>query len=311
MNSLEGAWQAVAQAFDTAQSKAGSVARAGITNELNQIARRLKQYKTEQDWSDAVLDGAARFAHQVALFAIVGTQCTLRGARGVELPGEASFALSDATAFESVSSSGDTIITLCAPKEVSSLLASSVPATCSCLIPISNGIRVVAILFSAGQGPLDTNALELIANIGSSVLERHSHAPIHVQIAPGANPLQTDFPNGGQGRVSVAKIPLGDSGSPIASLPDSQKLVHLQARRFARVKAAEIQLYRPEACHAGRENKDLFLYLKREIESARDTFRNQFMSVSGMVDYLHLELVHQLANNDEVLLGSDYPGQMV
>jgi hypothetical protein len=72
-----------------------------------------------------------------------------------------------------------------------------------------------------------------------------------------------------------------------------------------------MQLYRPEACHAGRENKDLFFYLKREIESARDTFRNQFMSVSGMVDYLHLELVQQLANNDEVLLGSDYPGQMV
>jgi hypothetical protein len=88
-------------------------------------------------------------------------------------------------------------------------------------------------------------------------------------------------------------------------------MVHLHARRFARVKVAEMQFYRPEACHAGREQKNLYLHLKQDIDSARELFRNQFMTSPTIVDYLHLELVGALAENDETRLGVDYPGQMV
>jgi hypothetical protein len=35
------------------------------------------------------------------------------------------------------------------------------------------------------------------------------------------------------------------------------------------------------------------------------------MTTPSMVDYLHLELVATLAHGDELLLGADYPGQML
>jgi hypothetical protein len=94
-------------------------------------------------------------------------------------------------------------------------------------------------------------------------------------------------------------------------LPDSEKLMHVRAKRFGRSRVAEMQLYRPEACQSGRAQKDLYLFLKAEIDGAREVFRNQFMSAQSMEDYLHLELVSQLANNDDSLLGEDYPGEMV
>jgi hypothetical protein len=50
--------------------------------------------------------------------------------------------------------------------------------------------------------------------------------------------------------------------------------------------------------------------LKKEIDAARETFRNQFMGDRSMVDYLHLELVSAAAEGDEAKLGADYPGPL-
>ena len=94
-------------------------------------------------------------------------------------------------------------------------------------------------------------------------------------------------------------------------LREDERKSHFRAQRFARVKVAEMQLYKPDACRAGREQSNLYLYLKDEIDSARAVFRNQFMSTPTMVDYFHVELVRTLAENNEVVLGADYPGQML
>jgi hypothetical protein len=94
------------------------------------------------------------------------------------------------------------------------------------------------------------------------------------------------------------------------ALTPEEKLIHVRAQRFARVKVAEMQLYRPEACQAGREQKNLYVFLSQEIGNARDLFRTQFMSTRSMVDYLHRELIDKLADDDEALLGAEYPGQM-
>jgi hypothetical protein len=94
-------------------------------------------------------------------------------------------------------------------------------------------------------------------------------------------------------------------------IPEPDRLQHMRAQRLARVKIAEMQLYRPEACQAGLAQKDIYLFLKREIDSARDIFREQFLSTKSMADYLHLELLARLAQNDNASLGADYPGRMV
>ena len=52
--------------------------------------------------------------------------------------------------------------------------------------------------------------------------------------------------------------------------------------------------------------------LRKSIDAAREAFRPSFFApCSSMVDYLHLELVHTLANDDPDLLGDNYPGPMV
>jgi hypothetical protein len=96
-----------------------------------------------------------------------------------------------------------------------------------------------------------------------------------------------------------------------ADLDESQRQLHIRARRFARVAVAEMQLSKPEACRAGREQGDLYLFLKNEIDKAREIYSRQFRTMSSMADYLHLELVRNAAEGEDLKLGADYPGQLV
>ena len=51
--------------------------------------------------------------------------------------------------------------------------------------------------------------------------------------------------------------------------------------------------------------------LRGRIDVARETFQKTFFAAAPtMVDYLHLELVRTLANDDPELLGKEYPGPM-
>ena len=85
----------------------------------------------------------------------------------------------------------------------------------------------------------------------------------------------------------------------------------LSAQRFARVKIAEIQLYQASAVKAGRDAHDLYGSLQPQIDAAREAFRQRYLSAgNGLSDYLHVELVRELANDDATLLGPGYPGPM-
>jgi hypothetical protein len=66
------------------------------------------------------------------------------------------------------------------------------------------------------------------------------------------------------------------------------------------------------AVKRGRTRRDLYSELREPVSAARDAFRKQFFAkCPSMVDYLHLELVKTLANDDADALGKDYPGPMV
>ena len=88
--------------------------------------------------------------------------------------------------------------------------------------------------------------------------------------------------------------------------------MHLAGQRFARVKVAEMRLYRADAVSSGRVTRDLYGALREPIDIARDEFRNRFMAACpSMVDYLHLELIRSLAHEDVELLGPEYPGPII
>jgi hypothetical protein len=90
--------------------------------------------------------------------------------------------------------------------------------------------------------------------------------------------------------------------------------VHAQevrARRFAKVKIAEIQLYQATAVKAGRAARDLYGALKPHMDAARQAFQEQYLSNgTHTADYLHSEFVRALANDDATLLGPGYPGPL-
>ena len=132
-------------------------------------------------------------------------------------------------------------------------------------------------------------------------------APLHAAIV--TTPAAASFK---AGSAAPAALPAEESRLPAWSdLPTEQRQLHIRAQRFARVTVAEIQISRQEACRAGREQSDLYLFLKREIDKARENYRKQFMTVPSMVDYLHLELIQNAAHGDEHKLGVDYPGRLL
>ncbi|HLH38634.1 MAG TPA: hypothetical protein VKX39_05755 [Bryobacteraceae bacterium] len=83
------------------------------------------------------------------------------------------------------------------------------------------------------------------------------------------------------------------------------------ARRFAKVKIAEMRLYQAPAVESGRAARDLYGSLQPHIDAARKAFAERFLQNGNRsADYLHSELVRVLAKNDATLLGPDYPGPM-
>ena len=98
-----------------------------------------------------------------------------------------------------------------------------------------------------------------------------------------------------------------------ASVPatDSPNEAAFRAKRFVRVKVAEMQLYAADRVAAGRAARQLYRALQKEIDDARAGFAAEFLTPPrGIPDCLHEELVRVLAQNDATLLGSDYPGPL-
>ena len=278
-------------------------------DELNQILRRLRSYRTEAEWTGAFLDGAKPYAEQLAVFILDGDLLRLRGERNLHIPADLTLQFVSAKAFANAIQSQESVVSLRNSGEVGESLSAAAKGTRLQLVPIQNGARVVAVLFAGGERPASLAGLELIAGMASLALERKTNAGLNIQIAPPApsvaRPLsQEETP------ARSRELPRRGEAPPLAGLSDADRTRHLRAQRFARVRVAEMQLNHPDACRAGREQHDVYLFLKTEIDSAREFYRSHFMTVLFMVDYLHLELVRSAAEGDESRLGEDYPGQL-
>jgi hypothetical protein len=304
---LDSSFETLRSEFDSGCETAAKKERAELLRALNAHFRRFRSYQNESDWVQTTLDAAAPYAEQVALFSLNHNTLLLRGQVPLGmLPEPCSFAVSEAGAFASAIESKDPVTALRTTSEVSALLSEGHAAERAHLFPISNAERVSAVLFASDAGS-DMNALELMAGLASSVLERKANVALHAQIT-AAIPAADVAP-----APVLLPVPVPDSKTKLPAwgdLPADQRQLHIRAQRFARVAVAELQLARPEACKAGRVQSDLYLFLKREIDKARENYRKQFMTVSMMVDYLHLELIQVAAEGDERLLGADYPGRL-
>ena len=95
-------------------------------------------------------------------------------------------------------------------------------------------------------------------------------------------------------------------------VPEEERRVHNDARRFARLLVSEIKLYNEKKVLEGRESQDLYDRLKEAIDRSREMYDKRVQPpVAAKFDYFHYELVNSLAEGDAGRLGGSYPGAAV
>lgn len=95
-------------------------------------------------------------------------------------------------------------------------------------------------------------------------------------------------------------------------VPEDERRLHNDARRFARLLVSEIKLYNEQKVADGRESGDLYDRLREAIDRSRDMYDKRVQQpVADKFDYFHYELVTSLAEGDDVKLGANYPGGKV
>lgn len=88
--------------------------------------------------------------------------------------------------------------------------------------------------------------------------------------------------------------------------PEEQEL-HRRANRVAKVSMQDIKMLRPEQVRLGRQNKDICIRLKDDIEKAHREYDRRFKPIMDHpVDYFYRWMVEILADGDAHALG-EYP----
>jgi hypothetical protein len=315
---LEGEYQDALEARLREAAQSGRTERRDLIQKLNQTTRRLRHFENEGQWSHTLVDATRGFCGRAALFLVHDGKLRFEAGRNIDRPGPAdAISLDAAPAFATAVETRDTLVAMRSGSELSELLAAFLAQgqdqeTRCCLFPIVTRQGVPAVLY-ADTSEVDVDALELLVATAGAVFEARP-APAMVSpaaIAPPPESLVT---------ISPAIPSAASHGTPAQkpeilswfSLSHEDRELHLRAQRFARVQVAEIRLYQSEKVKNARAAHDLYTSLKEEIISGREVFRGKFLNASdSMVDYLHLELVRTLANDDVELLGQDYPGPMV
>jgi hypothetical protein len=284
--------------------------RREMADQLNQAVRRLCQTSNLEELGATLIDATAAFCPSAALFGVCGDMVTGERIRGVSDAvarafGSLELPLASAPALAAAVESRDPVVTAATSSEISvalGILLEHDPAGFASIYPLVARGRVAALLYvwGAPQGP----AIELLAQVASSVW-----IALTEPVAP--EPLVGE-PNGLVSIVPLSADPPADRKVSWNELPLEEQRIHLGAQRFARVQVSEMRLFEPDAVQSGRANRDLYDALRTRIDTARDIFRgNFFVSCPSMVDYLHLELVRTLANDNPELLGGAYPGPLV
>jgi hypothetical protein len=151
-----------------------------------------------------------------------------------------------------------------------------------------------------------------------------STEPPPLELAPFEAPASVDFPGepvpvivhepSAPTEPAMALEPPGDlamsepsAAFNLASLPADEQELHRRAYRVAKVSMQDIKLLRPEDVRVGRENKDLCIRLRDDIEKAHKEYDRRFQAIqSHPVDYFYDWMVEILAGGNPEALGA-YP----
>jgi len=90
-------------------------------------------------------------------------------------------------------------------------------------------------------------------------------------------------------------------------LSAEEQELHRRANRVAKVSMQDIKMLRPEQVRLGRQNRDLCVRLKDDIEKAHREYDRRFKPIMDHpIDYFYRWMVEILADGDAHALG-EYP----
>ncbi len=128
---------------------------------------------------------------------------------------------------------------------------------------------------------------------------------------------------GGMAQVAEPAVQMPAAAVPQARLsdrpvdlpievPEEERRLHNDARRFARLLVSEIKLYNEKKVLEGRQAHDLYDRLREAIDRSREMYDKRVQPpVAARFDYFHYELLNSLADGDAARFGAGYPGATV
>lgn len=272
---------------------------ARLAEDLSQSVRRMRLVDGFRELAGALADSAAPFCEKCAVFEAVGENMALRAGRGVT--GGAVVPLNTAGAFQAAAESGDPVSALATPAEVSQAVVNLFAHTSVERISIFP-IGTFGLLYASGK--LQPAVLELLAQVAGLAGAAAASEPEPAGLVTIAPATEARLPQ---------KEPTADGHpSALMTLDPKEHRAHLRAQQFARTRVAQMRLHEAQALSTGRLEADIYGALTREIDALREAFKEKFLPAAPtMVDYVHLELLRTLANDDPALLGPGYPGPLV
>jgi hypothetical protein len=121
------------------------------------------------------------------------------------------------------------------------------------------------------------------------------------EATPEVEPLPAD-----EAQLEIAP-PEANAVFRLDSLPPEEQELHRRAYRVAKVSMQDIKMLRPEDVRLGRENKDLCVRLRDDIEKAHKEYDRRFQPIHlHPVDYFYDWMVEILAGGNPEALG-EYP----
>jgi hypothetical protein len=254
---------------------------------LKQTVRRLRRTEDESSALSLIVSSTVSCCTKAAVFVLEQDHAKLLCDRGLDA-GNLSIEFSRAAAFFAAIETKDPVVALANDLELSPEFyrvasAGFEPGERAYLFPVVTRNSVVAIFFAIGQ--VKSGPMELLAEMAASHLEGLRPKIVHIQSEPEKTAQQQ-----------------------WQELSPADQAQHLRAQRFARLKVSEMRVYYPQAVRSGIDRGDLYALLKAPIDEARSAYRKEY---AGMFDYLYLELLGNLANHDDRLLGPDFPGPIV
>ena len=124
-----------------------------------------------------------------------------------------------------------------------------------------------------------------------------------IELQPEPEPLPLLEPTA----AALASEPEFEDDFDVNRLSNEEQELHRRANRVAKVSMQDIKMLRPEQVRLGRQNRDLCIRLKDDIEKAHREYDRRFKPIMDHpVDYFYRWMVEILAEGDAHALG-DYP----